>query len=410
MALTKAKASNILLTTPAASSNDTTPATTQYVTTAINNLIDGAPATLNTLDEIAAALNDDAALNTTLTNSIAAKLPLAGGTMTGDLTMGSNQIIFDNNSQAILIKDAAGTASYVLYQDNADTLVVGHSTNVEKIRFDTGGNEGALVIDTNGNVGIKRTPNVRLEVAGDSATGGILIKQGAQVAYTPSSLANFRQGITFENTGSGHAYGIGYGQGGKIKFSYHDNASTYTELASIGGTSGDLSITSGSLILSSGEGINFSATSNASTAGTSMGSELLDDYEEGTWAPTIIAGTTNPSGGSNLASNGHYVKVGRQVWVSYYAGVSWTNSPSGGVYVNRLPFPIANNNNNNSHPSATTYNFGTGTGESPFLSLQLNQTNARLYMMGPAGWGAADFASHVSSPLYITGQFTYFTT
>ena len=37
MALTKAKASNILLTTPAASSNDVTPATTEYVTTAIAN-------------------------------------------------------------------------------------------------------------------------------------------------------------------------------------------------------------------------------------------------------------------------------------------------------------------------------------------------------------------------------------
>ena len=85
MALTKVKASNITLTTAAASSNDTTPATTQYVTTAINNLIDGAPATLNTLDEIAAALNDDAALNTTLTNAIAAKMPLAGGTFTGDV-------------------------------------------------------------------------------------------------------------------------------------------------------------------------------------------------------------------------------------------------------------------------------------------------------------------------------------
>ena len=71
-------------------------------------------------------------------------------TLGGDITMGTNQIIFNNNSQAIQIKDAAGTASYVLYQDNADTLIVGNGTNVEKIRFDTGGHEGALAIDTNG--------------------------------------------------------------------------------------------------------------------------------------------------------------------------------------------------------------------------------------------------------------------
>ena len=94
----------------------------------------------------------------------------AGATLGGDLSMGSNQIIFDNNSQAILIKDAAGTASYVLYQDNADTLVVGNGTNVEKIRLDTSGNEGALVVDTNGNVGIgDDNPSEKFVVKGDGA-------------------------------------------------------------------------------------------------------------------------------------------------------------------------------------------------------------------------------------------------
>jgi len=55
MSLTKVKAGNILLTTPAASSNDVTPATTQYVTTALANMVDSAPSTLNTLNELAAA-------------------------------------------------------------------------------------------------------------------------------------------------------------------------------------------------------------------------------------------------------------------------------------------------------------------------------------------------------------------
>ena len=86
MSLTKVKAGNILLTTPSASSNDVTPATTQYVTTALANMVDSAPSTLNTLNELAAALGDDANFSTTVTNSIAAKLPLAGGTLTGTLT------------------------------------------------------------------------------------------------------------------------------------------------------------------------------------------------------------------------------------------------------------------------------------------------------------------------------------
>ena len=67
-------------------------ATPSDITTAINNLVDGAPTALNTLNELAAALADNASFSTTVTNSIATKLPLAGGTMSGDINMGGNDI------------------------------------------------------------------------------------------------------------------------------------------------------------------------------------------------------------------------------------------------------------------------------------------------------------------------------
>lgn len=61
-----------------------------YVTQAdidasVSALVDSSPATLDTLNELAAALGDDANFSTTVTNSIATKLPLAGGTLTGAL-------------------------------------------------------------------------------------------------------------------------------------------------------------------------------------------------------------------------------------------------------------------------------------------------------------------------------------
>ena len=59
-------------TTQSASDNSTKLATTAYVTTAIANLADSAPSTLNTLNELAAALGDDANFCTTVTNSLAA--------------------------------------------------------------------------------------------------------------------------------------------------------------------------------------------------------------------------------------------------------------------------------------------------------------------------------------------------
>jgi hypothetical protein len=74
-------------TTQAASDNSTKIATTAYVETAISNLVDSAPAALDTLNEIAAALGDDANYASTTTAAIAAKLPLAGGTLTGDLVL-----------------------------------------------------------------------------------------------------------------------------------------------------------------------------------------------------------------------------------------------------------------------------------------------------------------------------------
>ena len=66
-------------------------ATKKYVDDEISSLVGGAGAALDTLGEIATALGNDAALNTTLTNSIATKLPLAGGNMSGDIVLGSSK-------------------------------------------------------------------------------------------------------------------------------------------------------------------------------------------------------------------------------------------------------------------------------------------------------------------------------
>lgn len=69
---------------------------TNYADTAVANLADSAPLTLNTLNELAAALGDDANFSTTVTNSIATKLPLAGGTMSGDIDGNGNKVLFAN--------------------------------------------------------------------------------------------------------------------------------------------------------------------------------------------------------------------------------------------------------------------------------------------------------------------------
>jgi hypothetical protein len=70
---------------------DTDAANKAYVDAEVSAVIDAAPGALDTLNELAAAINDDANFSTTITNSIATKLPLAGGTMSGDIALGANK-------------------------------------------------------------------------------------------------------------------------------------------------------------------------------------------------------------------------------------------------------------------------------------------------------------------------------
>ena len=83
-------------TTQAETDDSTKIATTAFVTDKIETLIGGAPGTLNDLNELAAAINDDANYNTTLTTALGTKLPKAGGTMSGDIDMGGNKVLFNN--------------------------------------------------------------------------------------------------------------------------------------------------------------------------------------------------------------------------------------------------------------------------------------------------------------------------
>lgn len=72
-----------IATTQTAGNNTTAIATTAFVGTAVANLVDSAPATLNTLDELALALGDDANFATTTATAIGLKAPLASPTFTG---------------------------------------------------------------------------------------------------------------------------------------------------------------------------------------------------------------------------------------------------------------------------------------------------------------------------------------
>ena len=86
------------------------------------------------------------------------------------------------------------------------------------------------------------------------------------------------------------------------------------------------------LAFESGKGIDFSATSNGS--GTTS-SEILNDYEEGTWTATATySGTNTPT---HAYQTGHYTKIGRVVQIQ--ALISWNeNGSTGNLTITGLPF------------------------------------------------------------------------
>jgi hypothetical protein len=103
--------------------------------------------------------------------------------------------------------------------------------------------------------------------------------------------------------------------------------------------SGDQTILNGNLVIgTAGKGIDFSADPHAA----GMTSELLDDYEEGTFTPTFSCdtGTVTVDTGTRTAT---YTKIGRQVTINLRMDVASVSSPTGTLYIDGLPFTPASN-------------------------------------------------------------------
>lgn len=91
-----------------------------------------------------------------------------------------------------------------------------------------------------------------------------------------------------------------------------------------------LTLTTGSLIVASGQGVDFAATPGTGT------SELFNDYEEGTWTPNQGIGLVVVGA---FSSSGTYTKLGRQVTINgVVAGATSISCTSGGTITTNLPF------------------------------------------------------------------------
>jgi hypothetical protein len=99
---------------------------------------------------------------------------------------------------------------------------------------------------------------------------------------------------------------------------------------------GNLRLGTGNLVIgTSGKGIDFSATPGTGT------SELLADYEEGTWTPTIASNTGTIT---SYTSSGSYTKVGRQVTLIFTFKITNNGTGAGFIRITNLPFNVITGN------------------------------------------------------------------
>jgi hypothetical protein len=165
-------------------------------------------------------------------------------------------------------------------------------------------------------------------------------------------------------------------------------------------TYGDSAVTShrfvgGNVVIgTSGKGIDFSATAGTGT------SELLADYEEGTWTPVVV-GTTSAGTGTYTVQQAHYVKVGNVV--NFTLALGWSaHTGTGNIEITGLPFSIPG-----SQDTAPCSVFCWGLTFLGQLTAVTTGTKVQLYQIATASAATAVAMDTAVAALNISGF--YFT-
>ena len=221
---------------------------TAYADTAVSNLVAAAPSTLDTLNELAAALGDDPNFATTVTNSIAAKLPLSGGTLTGALTAtGFTGPLTGNASTATAL--ATGRTISLTGDVTGTSASFDGSGNVS-IAATIAANSVALGTDTTGNyVAAGSVSGVGLSGSSASEGGTFTVTSNATNLNTVSTI------VARDASGNFSA--------GTITAALSGNATTATTAATTTGNAGSATVLQTARNIN---GISFNGSANITVA------------------------------------------------------------------------------------------------------------------------------------------------
>jgi len=316
-------------------------ATQSYVNTAVSNIIDSAPGLLDTLNEIAAAIGDDANFATTITNALALKAPLASPALTGTptaptATTGTNTTQIATTAFVKTAADGAVTTSNE-YTDEA-VASLGNTLPTTYVPLsDVGQPDGVASLDEDGKVPLSELdidPTIQ-SVASAMITGGT--HTNLSVAYdSVNKVLNFTAqagggganvSISATAPASPNSGDLWLDSDTATLYAY--DGAFWVEISGSGG--GGTTTGSGNFILS------ITAPTSPSEGDTWFDTEnaKLYVYYDSFWVEAIATGATGPTGPAFVEYRG--------LWnsgISYlendgvtYNGSLWrlneTNSPAG---------------------------------------------------------------------------------
>ena len=264
-------------------------------------------------------------------------LPKAGGTMTGAIVGAVANRLTTDGTIVALQKDGTlvgsiGTTAGELVAGSGSTGIRFTDAATRIDPWDTTSNsasDGLIDFGT----GSRRFKDLYL--SGDVKSGGLTVDGDVGIGdTTPSRKLSVKSASStvgsFECTGA------------TALVSFADVATTSDEQVRIGAVGNSLVASAGGSermrIDSSGHLIVPAGITLGTAVGVHAATNTLDDYEEGTWTPTLKCTTTNPTISSFNVRTGTYTKVGNVVTIFCYVRVSITNGGAGEPYIEGLPF------------------------------------------------------------------------
>ena len=245
------------------------------------------------------------------------------------ITSDGSNLKLESGGTTFTVPSSDGSNGQFLKTDGSGALSFGTvSTGVALDDISTG-DAASTLATSSGDITLDSPADINLDAAGQQ----IFFKKGGTTfgqTSTEATPANF----TFECPI----------QDGDIIFKGDDGGASIEAMRIDMGDNGSvtirdgLTLSDGDITLADGHGISFAATGDGSGTDTS---ELLDDYEEGTWTPAY---SSTGASWSYSSQYGAYAKVGGLVYIQFYLYATVSGTSSNTVTVTGLPYAVANLN------------------------------------------------------------------